>query len=323
MRRENKLVIKLGRVTNSYSKLVKECRGWFEPSVAKNLKEENKFKIKDYVKIAKHFNSSHILAFSQSEEHNNLKIISLLENSKTFYFKINKYMFSSEIIKNKIENPNKSYNYSGSEKNSSNNTTELVINPTDLLDNSNNTTETVENNGLISGANNQNKSSNIDINSLLNIGTRMNGYFIIPINIDKNDLITELIEDIKNNTKVNHLTSRVLVVKQLTNNNYLFTNYIIKRIENIKNNQIKLYLVEIGPIMQLELQKIESGICSGEVLYHRYIHKTEEELKEREKKIKERANKKKERKEEQEENIRRKSKSKKRESITEESENSD
>ena len=38
-------------------------------------------------------------------------------------------------------------------------------------------------------------------------------------------------------------------------------------------------LTEIGPRMTLKLFKIEEGICDGPVLYHKYIHKTEEEKK--------------------------------------------
>ncbi|KAI5189906.1 hypothetical protein NEMIN01_0769 [Nematocida minor] len=242
-RRENKIVIKFGQVTPAYAKLVLECRACFEPGVSKNLKEERKWKIKDYVQLAKHFSASHIWAFSQSEEHNNLKVISMQEeNGKTFYFKINKYMYSADIFK-----------------------------------------------------------------SSLGIGTRMNGYFIIPINIDKTDPITELIEETKKNAVVSHLTTRAIVVKKLYDNNYLFTNYLIKKEEKPgAANQVKLSLTEIGPSMSLELQKIERGICTGDVVYHRYIEKTPEELRERERVIKQRAREKQQRRAQQEENVRRK-----------------
>lgn len=243
VRRENKIVIKFGQVTPAYGKLVMECRGCFEPGVSKNLKEERKWKIKDYVKLAKHFTASHIWAFSQSEEHNNLKVISLNEETgKTFYFKINKYVYASDIFKGSF-----------------------------------------------------------------GIGTRMNGYFIVPINIDKSDPITELIEETKKNASVSHLTSRAIVIKKLYENNYLFTNYIIKKQEKPgAANQVKLSLVEIGPAICMELQKIETGICSGNVVYHRYIEKTPEEIRERDRILKQRAREKAERRAQQEENVRRK-----------------
>ncbi|QPG74441.1 hypothetical protein FOA43_001770 [Brettanomyces nanus] len=37
-------------------------------------------------------------------------------------------------------------------------------------------------------------------------------------------------------------------------------------------------LTEIGPRMRLELVKIEEEVCGGKVLYHSYIHKSEEEV---------------------------------------------
>ena len=41
---------------------------------------------------------------------------------------------------------------------------------------------------------------------------------------------------------------------------------------------IERRLTENGPRMKLQLVKIEDGLCSGEVLFHEYIEKTEEEI---------------------------------------------
>ena len=38
-------------------------------------------------------------------------------------------------------------------------------------------------------------------------------------------------------------------------------------------------LTELGPRLTLQLVKVEEGICDGEVMFHEFIHKTEEELK--------------------------------------------
>jgi ribosome biogenesis protein SSF1/2 len=37
-------------------------------------------------------------------------------------------------------------------------------------------------------------------------------------------------------------------------------------------------LTEIGPRMRLCLIKVEEGFCSGEVLYHKHVTKTPEEV---------------------------------------------
>lgn len=38
-------------------------------------------------------------------------------------------------------------------------------------------------------------------------------------------------------------------------------------------------MIELGPRIRMELIKIEEGILDGEVLYHQFIQKTEEEKK--------------------------------------------
>ncbi|OAG30968.1 ribosome biogenesis protein SSF1/2 [Nematocida displodere] len=241
-KRENKVVIKLGQLTAPYAKLVVDTRTFFEPGVSKNLKEERKWRIKDYVQLAKHFFSSHVFAFSQSDEYNNLRVISLKEEGNTFYFKVNKYLSSSVVS-----------------------------------------------------------------STTLNIGQRMNGYFVVPFNIDKNDPINELVEDLKRNTSVNHLTTRALVIKSLGDHNYLFSHYLIKKEEKEgKSHLVKLTLVELGPRLDMKLQKIEEGVCSGDVIFHSYVHKTPEEIRDRKRKLQEKEDQRLRRKAEQEENVRNK-----------------
>lgn len=53
---------------------------------------------------------------------------------------------------------------------------------------------------------------------------------------------------------------------------------------NIKSGQSAIRLTEMGPRFQLELLKIEEGVCDGEVLYHKYESRTTEEVKKMKKK---------------------------------------
>ncbi|XP_015179946.1 PREDICTED: protein Peter pan isoform X2 [Polistes dominula] len=81
---------------------------------------------------------------------------------------------------------------------------------------------------------------------------------------------------------------------------------------NHENATSAIRLSELGPRITLQLMKVESGLLDGEVLYHEFIHKTEEEklqiqkkrdekkkLKEKRKKIQEENKKKKELKKEE------------------------
>lgn len=62
-------------------------------------------------------------------------------------------------------------------------------------------------------------------------------------------------------------------------------------------------LTEVGPRLNLRLVKIEEGICSGKVLHHEFVHKTDEEIRLLEKRHQAKLRLKEKRKKEQEANI--------------------
>ena len=77
--------------------------------------------------------------------------------------------------------------------------------------------------------------------------------------------------------------------------------------ENTSNPKKKaIRLTEVGPRLTLKLVKLEEGICSGKVLYHEYVHKTDAEIKMLEKRHAAKMKLKEERRKEQEANIARK-----------------
>merc|ERR1712024_19087 len=65
---------------------------------------------------------------------------------------------------------------------------------------------------------------------------------------------------------------------------------------NMSSEQSSVRLVELGPRMTMSLVKIEEGMHDGEVLYHKFVEKTESEKREikkaREKRKKEKEKKK-------------------------------
>ncbi|KAL8767787.1 MAG: hypothetical protein Q9209_005781 [Squamulea sp. 1 TL-2023] len=69
-------------------------------------------------------------------------------------------------------------------------------------------------------------------------------------------------------------------------------------------------LVELGPRMTLRMTKVEEGVCGGKVMWHEYLSKTEEEMKEMERVWETRKREKAERKRVQKENVEKKRKSK-------------
>eukprot|EP00172_Hildenbrandia_rubra_P001030 Plantae.Rhodophyta-Hildenbrandia_rubra.ctg16164.p2 GENE.Plantae.Rhodophyta-Hildenbrandia_rubra.ctg16164~~Plantae.Rhodophyta-Hildenbrandia_rubra.ctg16164.p2 ORF type:complete len:381 (+),score=104.97 Plantae.Rhodophyta-Hildenbrandia_rubra.ctg16164:69-1211(+) len=78
----------------------------------------------------------------------------------------------------------------------------------------------------------------------------------------------------------------------------------VKKLKKGATTSIKL--VEVGPRLSLEFVKAEGGLSEGEILYNKYVTKTEEEIKETAKKIEERKELKRKRKDAQNENVERK-----------------
>jgi ribosome biogenesis protein SSF1/2 len=69
-------------------------------------------------------------------------------------------------------------------------------------------------------------------------------------------------------------------------------------------------LVELGPRMKLRMTKVEEGVCNGKIMWHEYIHKTKEEMRELDKRWEQRRQEKEVRKKIQRENVEKKRKAK-------------
>ncbi|GAB1319384.1 rRNA-binding ribosome biosynthesis protein [Madurella fahalii] len=78
--------------------------------------------------------------------------------------------------------------------------------------------------------------------------------------------------------------------------------------DHVERRAVKL--VELGPRMKLRMTKVEEGLCSGKVMWHEYVHKTKEEIKDLEKKWEQRRKEKEARKKLQKENVEKKRKAK-------------
>lgn len=77
-----------------------------------------------------------------------------------------------------------------------------------------------------------------------------------------------------------------------------------KSVVESKQSRIRLY--EVGPRMELEIIKVEEGLCGGKVLFHRYVKKSKAEVAAQQNKIEKTALEKEKRRKQQEENVRRK-----------------
>ncbi|GAB1201396.1 Brix domain-containing protein [Aspergillus pseudonomiae] len=78
----------------------------------------------------------------------------------------------------------------------------------------------------------------------------------------------------------------------------------LKAAPEVEKRAVKL--VELGPRLKLRLIKVEEGLCEGKVMWHDYIHKSEEDMKKLDKNWDKRKKEKEERKRQQKENIEKK-----------------
>lgn len=74
----------------------------------------------------------------------------------------------------------------------------------------------------------------------------------------------------------------------------------------LRGTSSRVKLTEVGPRMTLQLVKAQAGICDGAVLFHRFVHKDEVEVRETEQRLLDRTALKRKRKDVQEANVRRK-----------------
>eukprot|EP00877_Chromochloris_zofingiensis_P011512 jgi/Chrzof1/6614/Cz19g02210.t1 len=75
---------------------------------------------------------------------------------------------------------------------------------------------------------------------------------------------------------------------------------------NVVPKQSRVRLHEIGPRLELEVVKVEEGLCDGAVLYHAHVHKSEQEASAQQRQVDEQAKLKAQRRRQQEENVRKK-----------------
>jgi len=78
--------------------------------------------------------------------------------------------------------------------------------------------------------------------------------------------------------------------------------------DNVERRAVKL--VELGPRMRLRMTKVEDGVCAGKIMWHEYVQKSKEEIRELEKRWEQRKKEKEARKKQQKENVEKKRKAK-------------
>ncbi|CAG8441854.1 9447_t:CDS:2 [Acaulospora morrowiae] len=299
-------VFKSGKVGTSVAGLVNDMRKVMEPHTAINLRERKNNRLKDFVAVAGQLGVTHFSIFTQTENGTNFRL-ARTPRGPTLCFKVLKYSLIRDILSAQI-NP-KSLNSEfktppllvlnnfGKEKHF-----ELMANMFQSMYPSINMNLADARRVVLFNYNSDTK--HIDFRHY-RIGVK-------PVGLSKsvrriiNDHIPDLhgYEDISEYVLREGHVSGSEAESSADETVTLAQDFIGRN--NRKSDQRAIKLTEIGPRMELQLVKIQNGLCDGEVLYHEFVHKTPEEVKKMNKKRERRIQQAALRRKEQERNVERK-----------------
>uniref|UniRef100_H2YX33 Brix domain-containing protein n=1 Tax=Ciona savignyi TaxID=51511 RepID=H2YX33_CIOSA len=284
-----------GHVGSNVQQLVTDMRRVMEPFTASKLKVRKKNVLKDFVSVAGPLGVSHFISFSKTTNGVNMRI-ARLPKGPAMHFKVLKYSLSKDII-SMLKRPK-------SAQGQYRTAPLLVLNEF----------KTKESNEKIPDLDSvnpqklcatmlQNMFPSINIHKVnLNHVQRCvlfncvdnNRIEFRHYNINVKPIgMSRRIKKIVTQQNVPNLGKFADVSEYLTNkgdgsasesevelddqNNEVELPQKMVGAGNMKNHQSAIRLTELGPRMMLELFKVEEGMHDGEVLYHSFIEKTEEE----------------------------------------------
>ncbi|OMJ08970.1 Suppressor of SWI4 1-like protein [Smittium culicis] len=316
-------VVRFGKVGPVISELVNDFRRVMEPHTASKLRERKTNKLRDYLMVAGQYGVTHLVLFSQSMVGTNMKI-GTFPRGPTLSFRVKQYSLAKDC--RALQKNPKSL---GSEFNTSplmilnnfgNDDNKIqfklmktmfqsmfpAINPSKMhladarrvvLLNYNDDTDTIDFRHYLITVKTVGVSKGIK--RLLNAD--------LTVKETKSSKIGKKLSDMKDIGEF-VLNEDYASESEMEDNGEskvtLSQNYIGRG--NKKSDQRSVKLVEIGPRLELELVKIEDGLCEGDVMFHKYIHKTPEEIEKMKKKKQKLLTEKARRKQEQEQNVEKK-----------------
>jgi ribosome biogenesis protein SSF1/2 len=290
-------VIKSGEISYSLTQLVRDVRRMMEPNTATNLKERKGNKIKDFLMVAGQLGVSHLLIVSSTTNSITLRMTKI-PKGPTLCFQVLNYSLIKDILK--------------SQKNPRSPGLEFLSAPLVVLNNFKKT----EKHSTLMATMLQNMFPSIKVSSMkLSQAKRvvlfhMNEDGIIEL---RHYLITVkslgVSKSIKSilQTKVPDLTKYDDISDFIIKGAFASESDVedaVSVTESVGADKRAVKLVELGPRMNLKLIKIEDGFCGGQVLYHSFVKKSEEQLKELTERKEREAREKSERRLKQEENVR-------------------
>merc|ERR1712071_59471 len=282
-RAPHSIVIFRGNVGKYIEELMRDFRRVMEPNTASSLKVTDKNTIKDFVSIAGPLHVTHLVMFSRSEISPYLRLCRL-PHGPTLTFKILQYSLSKDIVS--VQKRQHTYDK------------QYLTHPLVVLNNFSG--EALQLQLMTSMFQNMFPSINVatvKLNSIRrcvllhyhpedgSVEFRHYSVKAVPVGVSKavKRLVQSKVPDLSNLNDISEFISRSGQFSDSEAEDDPVSKVTLP--QNLAGRGSKagaksaVRLIELGPRIRMELLKIEEGLVEGEVLYHQYIQKTEEEKK--------------------------------------------
>lgn len=288
------MVIKRGSIDNDIRDLISNMRQVMEPFTASSLKVTKKNSLKDFVSIAGPMHVSHLILMSQTELGDYVKFLRL-PRGPTMHFRLIDFSTCNDVLnslKKKLTHKKQFLHQPL-----------LIINGFNSKDANGKNTNSMEPHHKLLTTSLQNMFPSINVTKvnldmirrcvLFNynkeentIDFRQYNIRLAPVGLSKpvKKLNQERLPDLSSYQDISEYMEKGGLLSE-------------SEMEDGPDNQVEIReglrgtlsnsscdatsairLSEIGPRMKLKLIKIEEGICDGEVLYHEFVTKTNEEV---------------------------------------------
>nr|CAG4641648.1 EOG090X0508 [Eurycercus lamellatus] len=282
-RAPHSIVIYRGNVGKYVEELMKDFRRVMEPNTASSLKVTDKNSIKDFVSIAGPLHVTHLVMFSRSELSPYMRLCRL-PHGPTLTFKILEYSLSKDVVS--IQKRQNTYDK------------QYLTHPLVVLNNF--AGEELKLQLMTSMFQNMFPSINVATVKLNTIrrcvllhyypedgSVEFRHYSIKAVPVGVTKAVKRLVQSkIPNLGNLNDISEFISKSGQFSDSEA--EDDPVSKVtlpQDLAGRGSKagaksaVRLVELGPRMRLQLMKIEEGLVDGEVLYHQFIQKTEEEKK--------------------------------------------
>nr|CAG4643168.1 EOG090X0508 [Ilyocryptus agilis] len=282
-RAPHSIVIFRGSVGKYLEQLMKDFRRVMDPNTASSLKASEKNSIKDYISIAGPLHVTHLVMFSRSELSPYLRICRL-PHGPTLTFRILAYSLSKDVVS--IQKKQNTYDK------------QFLTSPLVVMNNF--AGDSLPLQLMTSMFQNMFPSINISTVKLSTIrrcvllhyhsedGTvefRHYSLKAIPVGVSKSvkKLIQSKVPNLGKLQDISEFVSKAGILSDSEAEDDPASKVTLPQDLSSRGSKAgaksAIRLVELGPRIRMQLIKIEEGVVDGEVLYHQFIQKTEEEKK--------------------------------------------